>query len=215
MRSINAVMVACALTLGSIGALGARELGSASAVPHGWFVTGTHPRDYVMTTDTTVRFEERPSAQLRSVVPAPSGFGALMQVIAADAYRGRRVRFTGWLRGSELTGTAAVWLRADDACDRVVAFDNSERSSVPGTSSWQRHEVVLDIPGEARTLSLGTLLSRGGTVWVSGARFEIVADSVAVTAAAIPAEDACRPASVRTGQAYASAPVNLGFAAVP
>ena len=201
--------LAAAATLGAAAAGGwaagaGRGVGREGERPAGWFPAGSRPQDYEMALDTAVRDAERPSARIRATAPDPAGFGTLMQVIAADAYRGRRVRLAGDLRVRDVGGRASLWMRVDGACGQVLAFDNAQDRAARGTAEWRPQAVVLDVPEGAQGIFFGTLLEGGGTAWVSDLRLEPVPASVPVTAPRTLASHArpCGPA----------APVNLDFA---
>jgi hypothetical protein len=65
-------------------------------------------------------------------------FGACRQEIAADDYRGKRIRFAAALKAVEVTnGWAGLWLRVDGAQrGTTLAFDNMEDRAVKGATGW-------------------------------------------------------------------------------
>jgi hypothetical protein len=206
--SNHRAILSTALTLIVLGVLvlsTVNALTAASSVrrvpPPGWFAAGSHPNDYDMGIDTAVKRADKPSVRLTSIVPTPGGFGTMMQVIAADAYRGKRVRLAGDLRVRDVASWASLWMRVDGPCSRSRAFDNAQGRAARGTADWQRMEVVLDVAPDAQGIFFGVLLTGAGTVWVSGLRFEIVPTTVATTAPSIHDARRCGP----------SAPVNLDF----
>jgi hypothetical protein len=67
-----------------------------------------------------------------------------------------------------------------------------------GDKPWQRFEVVLDVPGNARDIAFGLLLQNRGEVWADGLAFEVVDPSV--------------PTTGSQPHALPTAPVNLQFA---
>jgi hypothetical protein len=64
-------------------------------LPDGWSASGSHPQDYEMGVDRTVAHGGRASGYVRPKVSDPAGYGTLMQVFAADDYRGKRIRRAG------------------------------------------------------------------------------------------------------------------------
>ena len=76
---------------------------------------------------------------------------------------------------------AGFWLRADDANNQIVAFDNMQKRGLSGTTNWQTGEIVLDIPPTAEVLHLGLLLDGPGKVWMNNLTFEVVDASVPTT----------------------------------
>jgi len=139
-----------------------------------------------------------------------SVFGSLMQSVTAVPYRGLRVRWSAWLRPTEVLGSASAWIRVDGPT-RVQAFDNMGSRALRGTSDWVPVSVVVDVPDSARSLSVGVLLAGMGDLLVDDARLEIVDTSVPVTDlyANLPPEER-PPAPVSTIPAE-SVPINLDF----
>ena len=74
----------------------------AVGLMHGW-KTGAAPNDYESGL-AEQSFEGQRVAYLRSIVQPAHSFGAFCQTIAADDYRGRRVRFSAALKASDVTG---------------------------------------------------------------------------------------------------------------
>jgi hypothetical protein len=166
----------------------------ASEVPQGWFKAGNKPEEYDMGLDSETRHEGRASAFIKSTAAELHGFGTLMQTADASAYRGKRVRFSGFVKSEKvLDGWAGLWLRIDGAVDPntrrppALGFDNMQSRSIKGTTDWTRYEIVLDVPPEAETLNFGLLLDRDGKVWMDSLSFEVVGNDVKVTAAPPPA----------------------------
>ena len=76
-----------------------------AAVPEGWFIAGSAPTKYDFDTDGTAAGEGAHSAFIRAKAAdiAASGFGTLMQTIAADNFSGKRIRLSGMLRTQDAT----------------------------------------------------------------------------------------------------------------
>jgi len=164
-----------------------------------WFMAGDHPKDYELGVDQAVVYDGKTSAYIRCVVEKPEGFGTMMQSFNADAYRGKRMRFSAVVKSEDIIGWAGLWIRVDGPVrNEYLRFDNMRNRSVKGTTGWQRCEVVTDVPAESTSICFGILLHGSGHAWLSDVRFEEVDDKVLVTASA---------KSVR----YADKPGNLDF----
>ena len=99
------------------------------------------------------------SVSIRSIV-AETHFRAVTQLIKADAYRGKRVRLTGYLKTRDVRGGwSGLWLRVDGPDAKLLALDNMAAQRVMGTTDWLRHVVVLDVPEAAVRLAFGALLT--------------------------------------------------------
>ena len=156
-------------------------------IPAGWFKAGSHPAEYDMGLDTATRHEGRASAFIRSRAAEPQGFGTLMQTAEAGEYRGKRVRFSGYVKSEKVdNGWSGLWLRVDGPQDSktgspVLSFDNMQERPIKGTQDWRKCDIVLDVPVESLTLNFGLLLRGGGQVWMDSLRFEVVSNDVPVT----------------------------------
>jgi hypothetical protein len=150
----------------------------STVLPNGWFVAGSHPRDYEMGADQSVFRSGRNSATIqsrtsRSRTSCLTGFGTLMQMSGAEHYRGKRVRMTGYIKATNIQGTAGLWLRADGG-GNPVAFGHTYDQQRMGTSEWTAYTIVLDIPAQSDTLAFGLLLNGPGQIWLDDATFEIL-----------------------------------------
>ena len=117
----------------------------------------------------------------------PAGYGTLMQAVAADQYRGHRLRFSAHVKAAGVGGWAGLWMRIDGRSKSpselppVLGFDNMQERSIKGTLEWSRHEIVLDVPPEAHVIAFGIVLTGPGRAWIDGLQFETVGTDVART----------------------------------
>lgn len=156
------------------------EAGAAeSGFPSGW---GGGGDGYELTADESVAHGGAASGRIASVGISGNGFGTLTQGISAEAWRGKRVRFSGWLRTRDVdSGWAGLWMRVDPPAGSPLAFDNMAGRGPVGTTDWQRYEVVLDVAEEAKAVYFGALLAGAGALWVDDLVLEEVPDTVEVT----------------------------------
>ncbi|WP_257454654.1 AraC family transcriptional regulator [Archangium lipolyticum] len=152
------------------------------ALPEGWFVTESSPQLYEAGLDPQSPCEGNRSAWLRSRQGEPAGYGTFMQAFGAGAFRGKRLRFSAVVRTEDVKGWSGLWMRVEGEGSREpLAFDNMQSRALVGTTACKRHEVVLDVPQDARSIMAGLLLSGTGKAWIGAVRFETVDDSVPVT----------------------------------
>ena len=161
-------------------------------IPKGWWAAKTD--DYTFGVETS---DGKPAAYIQSVTAAPKSFIGLNQTFNAEKFCGKRVRLKGDIKTQDVIKWAGFWLRGDDKNSKIVAFDNMQARGVSGSTNWTPGEIVLDIPGDAKTLYLGLLLDGAGKAWMRNLSFEVVDDSVPTTNVA---------KAVLPDQ-----PVNLGF----
>jgi len=169
-----------ALTVG----LGAAFPTLATAPP-GWLIGGNAPGDYQFELDTSTAASGTRSAMISAKHGARAdGFGTLMQTIAADDYRGTRLRLSAYLR-TQAANRAQMWMRVDGSDGRILGFDNMDSRPVTGTTGWRRYEIVLDVPSDSTDLAFGFLLISSGKVWADDFKLEKVDTSVAITSAGL------------------------------
>ena len=148
----------------------------------GWHMAGSHGKQYEHALAEDESYEGNPAAELRCVVRRPDGFGTLMQTFSAEHFREQRVRFSGALKCKGVEDRVGLWMRVDGAAgSQSLAFDNMANRPVRGTSDWERHEVVLDVPASAQAIALGVLLVGKGEAWMAGFTVEIVGPEVETT----------------------------------
>jgi hypothetical protein len=148
-----------------------------------WWKTGAAPDDYEFGL-AEESFEGQRVAYLRSIAQPARSFGAFCQTIAAEDYRGKRVRFSAALKATNVTGGwGGLWLRIDGPrLDETLAIDTMEDRPLVGTTDWQQHAIVLDVAAAAAMISFGAGLSGEGELLVSKLAFEEVGSDVPVTA---------------------------------
>ena len=157
------------------------EVPSMNPPPH-WFISGERAvaarKEYAGSTDHAVVYEGSGSGLLESLSDTAQ-HGTLMQVSSASAYRGKRIRFSAFLRGDAIAMRAGLWIRADDIDGTTVAFRNCYAASTPksfvqGTTDWKEVEILIDIPDTAVDLSFGVLLGGTGKVWIDNASIAVI-----------------------------------------
>jgi hypothetical protein len=171
---------ALAFGLKSLTLLAVCSLALQAAAPNGWLVAGNKPTEYESGVDALATYNGHPSAYLKAKTPNIEGFGTLMQDFRADHYVGKRVRFSAFVRTEHAQDWAGLWMRVDKE-SKKLAFDNMHDRPIKGSTDWKRYDVVLEVPQDATGIFFGVLLSGSGTVWLNGAKFEIVGPNVLTT----------------------------------
>jgi len=156
------------------------KMGNSYRIPNGWFVMGDSPDKYEMGVDPIVTYENHPSITIKAG-PEPTEFAGLAQGFKADAYRGKRLRFSAAMRSVDLENRAGLWMRIDGADGKMLAMDNMKNHYITGTTDWAHHAIVLDVAEEAESIIFGALLSLSGQVWVSDIQLETVGKDVPTT----------------------------------
>lgn len=180
---------------------------TVSGMPVGWKRNSSS--SYSMTVDTNIKHSGRASAAIRFTCGDEIGFGSLSQNFAADDYRGKRIRLSGWLK-SENTKFAGLWMRLDGD-RRLLGFDNMMNRPVTGTTDWKRYEVVLDVPAETVNVFFGTLIDGKGQVWVDDLKLEIVGSDIPPTNQLSPEQMRIDDPKRISKKSDIKQPVNLDF----
>jgi hypothetical protein len=119
-------------------------------------------------------YQSKYSASLRSTPRASqTTYGLYVQDLRTSAYRGCRLRLSGYLRTQIENGWAGLWLRADRG-KKPLAFDNMQSRPVRSKTDWNRYQIEVDIPADADSLHYGALLNGLGQMWVDDLKLEIV-----------------------------------------
>ena len=169
--------------------------------------TGPRGGSHEAGADSDVKHGGQRSAYLRSVGNGPGGFGTLVQGLGAEAYRGKRLRYSGYVKAENVAGKAGLWLRIDGREKTGLAFDNMLTRPIQGTSEWTQYAVVLDVPEEATDMTFGVLMQGQGRIWVDDLQFEVVGTEIATTAMAAPS----LPRQGKIVENRPKEPKNMGF----
>jgi hypothetical protein len=156
---------------------------STYRLPKGWFITGDAPEHadhYEIGVDPTVTYENRPCVTIKAG-PDPIEFAGLAQEIKAEAYQGKRLRFSAALRSVDLANRAALFMRVRDPNGKLLAFDNMRERFVSGTTDWSHHAIVLDVGEEAEDILFGFFSSAAGQTWMADVKLDVVDQSVPTT----------------------------------
>jgi len=103
--------------------------------------------------------------------------GELIQFIAADPHRNRRVRFSVYLKTSEVQ--SAYIFFAVHSPDSAIAYANNNPQALHENTDWTLCQLTLDIAENSRNLDFGVILSGQGRLWIDDGTLEIVNASIA------------------------------------
>ena len=152
-------------------------------IPKGWFKAGSSPNSYEIGTEQNAGQKGENIVYIKSIEKDIKGFGTLMQSFSADKYLNKRVRFSGYIKSNNVTGSAALWMRIDGKGSPVktLEFDNMGNHPIKGTTDWKKYSIVLDVPGPSNMINFGILLAGTGEVLVDNLKFEEVNKNVPTT----------------------------------
>jgi hypothetical protein len=152
--------------------------------PTQWRCIGMFPegrRDYESFADSSTAWSGTFSARIASRVAHPETPGSgCYQIIAADEFKGRRVEFSLYMRTLNAAPGAHITFRSV-GYGLEVDVNDTESSSVRGTSGWARHSIVIDVPLRTSLIGLGAMLENTGTLWIDEASLQIVPQNTPLT----------------------------------
>jgi hypothetical protein len=94
-------------------------------VTKGWKLIGAQAEMFEFFMDPNVVRSGKFSGSLKSIPVNDGNAGAsAWQIIRADDYRGKRLRYTGWLKTENVTSLAALAMNVKTDTGWPVAFDN-------------------------------------------------------------------------------------------
>ena len=196
-----------------LAAILAAAVSGSPAMPPGttaasWRVLGTGVTDYDVSLDSSVAHGGHASVRIASRVAEPYGSASIAQQVRADAWRGRRVRFSGYLKGQDVEGDGGGITIGVVSSAGVTAQRTLDTAPILGSTGWRAVRADVDVPSTAAGINLTVTLNGAGTLWVDDLRLE-----VAGTAAAVPAPPAPPPRPMPAADTmalvgpFASAPV--------
>ncbi|SFU57185.1 transcriptional regulator [Pseudoduganella namucuonensis] len=152
----------------------------APQLPAPWMVAGQSPHQYEAGVDADGRGSGAKGAKyLRHANGDGASWATLMQQFSAESYRGKRVRFSANVRTQDVTWSG-LWMRVDLDNNASGPFYNSQDRPIKGTTSWARRSVVLDVPANAKVISIGVIGDGKGETWIDELKVEAVGENVPV-----------------------------------
>ena len=142
-----------------------------------WHYRGSKPNSYEMGSDKN----NQTVYKIKSIQSKTNGFGTIMKTIQPDAFLGKTIKMSAYVKSENVKSWAGLWMRVDYYTAAVLAFDNMQRRPIKGTKDWTKYEVVLYVPTEATAISYGVLLNETGQIWFKDVTIEIVDDTLEET----------------------------------
>jgi beta-lactamase regulating signal transducer with metallopeptidase domain len=158
--------------------------------------------------DTGVTYHGVASPFLYATANLPKIYGVLTQWVSADAYHGKRIRLTGYIRTRGVKDYGGLMLGVVGGAHAKTYL--LEKQPLRGDTDWMRVEFVTDVPSDARALVFGMNLQGKGKVWMNDLALDVVGTDVPVSPDNLVYSSDERPAgSTRSG--IPPKPVNLDF----
>lgn len=150
-------------------------------LPEPWTLSGKAPLMYEIGIDDSTTGSTKDAKFIRFAKGDGKDWATLMQQVAADDYRGKRIRFQARVKTADVSIWAGLWMRVDTPGHPNAAFYNSQDKPIAGNSDWQTREVVLDAPADASVISFGVIQGGKGQVWIDALKLDVVDARVPVS----------------------------------
>ena len=144
---------------------------------------------YQVTLDKETKVSGEASLHVKGVGSNRSYF-SMFQGFKADDYRGKRLRFSGQLKTKDIKDPAHpdetfargfLWLLIHNDKGQQIIGDEMFDRSLRGTNDWTPCEIVVDVPRDARKVTIGARMILEGEMWVDGLRLDVVGKNVKPT----------------------------------
>ena len=154
--------------------------------PGGWHGGN---RGYVPSADTKSVHGGKASGRLAATAAQaahPGAGGGLIRAVKADAYRGKRLRVTAWIRTEKASAEPekgagfGVSIQGETLGD-MLAADSTEERLLHGDTDWTSCAIVLDVPEAAKSVFVSLGLAGPGTAWFDDVTLEVVGTDVPCT----------------------------------
>jgi RNA polymerase sigma factor (sigma-70 family) len=106
---------------------------------------------------------------------------ATFEVVANSPLFGKRIRLTGWLKTKEVDNWAGFQLLIRNPAGRIIAVDEMMDRPTRGTTEWQQHEIVADVPSEICSINFGPMLYGTGQFWADDFQIDVVSTNTPIT----------------------------------
>jgi hypothetical protein len=157
-------------------------------VPKNWLLRGTGPESYEVRSDKAEVFTGQLSVRMASLkkdIPV-TAFATLMQTAGAAPWVGKRVEFSLSTEPEGLRTTYEVWIRAVDAGNVVIAYD--EAQTFGAKSDWKKKAATIDVPWSAAEIAYGVSVHGAGRLHVDNAQLTLIDKSMPAPTHNMPAK---------------------------
>lgn len=138
--------------------------------------------EYAMGTDPSVTRDGQASTFIKNKVANPTTWGSTVQAIPVDEVRGKRLMVSGYIKTSAVARYTEYWVRIDGADHQVLTYDDMSNRPLSGTADWRAFAIVLVVPSNATSISMGLLLNGVGEAWVDDLSVNVVTETAPLTA---------------------------------
>lgn len=146
--------------------------------PSDWLLGGNNRSAFKLSADPSVTYKGQPSAHLSPRSPGVIGGATMQRLVVDPAYMGQRVRFSAYIKATNMDMPGGLWIEVPPNMPGLPLYDDVRNRIVVGTTGWERREMVVDVPTNSKSISVGVMMGNQGDIWVAGARLEVVGKDV-------------------------------------
>lgn len=148
------------------------EEGAAGAEPPGWKIpTAAREGCAIAVSEENAKSGKRCVSIGRAGGADAAGFCNLMQSLAADDFRGKRVKLRAAVRVE--SGRAQLWFRVDRPDRKRAFFDNMDDRPIQ-KPAWDYYEIIGDVHPDAEKVNIGLIVFGAGKAWLDEVTLEVV-----------------------------------------
>ena len=142
----------------------------------GWEKSGRNAKSYEMGLDKQAGRDGNICGSIQSIDSLILGNGSFIQKFNADHYQGKKINFSGFMKSKDVSEEASFLIRVDKT-DSTAFLDNMYGREIKGNTDWNLYEITIEIPDNARFISIGASLKGIGQIWFDDLSFEIINNS--------------------------------------
>jgi hypothetical protein len=103
---------------------------------------------------------------------AGPGYSALVEVVRAEAFRGKRIRLRATLRMASGAGRSLLYLQVNRS-----ASQHETLTGQAAGAAWRRDELLTDVSKDAETLQFGLVVAGPGEAWIDAVEVQVLGEA--------------------------------------
>ncbi|OCA68441.1 hypothetical protein BBI01_18530 [Chryseobacterium artocarpi] len=132
-------------------------------LPLKWYLNG---KNYLYETDNIIKISGNKSLKVTSNSPKNTDFASFFCSIPTELFKGKELRLVGKIKvQSTQNGNAGLWVRVNDANNKVLAFDNMSGKRITGNTDWTEASITLKVNPDAEKIIIGGISKGEGVAW--------------------------------------------------
>jgi len=147
-------------------------------LPKAWKVSGNSPEGSSVYIDSSTAYLDKSSVLLSSPRAKKDERLLLMQSIDGNAWYGKRLRFSCFVKTKSVKGHATILVSIQAPSGMQVVYDPMLDRSLQGDNEWTELSVVIDVPTNGRWITFGPCLWGKGKLWAAQFKIDEVSNSV-------------------------------------